>query len=369
MEPAFQEDPGHPGSANDGGKGDGRFAAMVVSGVLALGLGIGAAALPVPYVVESPGPTFNTLGMDGDKPVIRVTGHETYPAQGNLDLTTVYVDGGPNGPVTIFEAFRAWLDSSLAVYPEELVFPKGTSREESQQESALAMATSQENAIASALKELEIPFEQKLRINELSEGSASAGKLQAGDVLVSINGKPISALSVVQNELAAGKGAPVNVVVDRGGVPSTATITPGLSSSGKYVLGVLLRYEFKFPFQVEISLDKVGGPSAGMMFALGIVDSVTPGNLTGGRHIAGTGTITPEGAVGPIGGIGQKMLAARDSGATMFLAPAANCEDVVGHVPDGLQVVKVETLADATDAVKKLASGEDASGLPACSSN
>jgi PDZ domain-containing protein len=132
---------------------------------------------------------------------------------------------------------------------------------------------------------------------------------------------------------------------------------------------VLLRYEFKFPFQVEISLDKVGGPSAGMMFALGIVDSVTPGNLTGGRHIAGTGTITPEGAVGPIGGIGQKMLAARDSGATMFLAPAANCEDVVGHVPDGLLVVKVETLADATDAVKRLASGEDGSGLPACSSN
>jgi PDZ domain-containing protein len=342
---------------------------MVVSGMLALGLGIGAAALPVPYVVESPGPTFNTLGLDGGKPVIHVTGHETYPAQGKLDLTTVYVHGGPNGPVTIFEAFRAWIDGSLAVYPEELVFPKGTSREESQQESVLAMATSQENATAAALKELEIPFEQKLRINDLSEGSASAGKLQAGDVLVSINGKPISALSVVQNELAAGKGSPVTVVVDRGGSPATATITPGLSASGKYVLGVLLQYQFKFPFQVEISLDKVVGPSAGLMFALGIVDSVTPGNLTGGRHIAGTGTITPEGAVGPIGGIGQKMLAARDNGAAMFLAPAANCEDVVGHVPEGLQVVKVETLADATAAVEKFASGEDASGLPACSSN
>ena len=98
---------------------------------------------------------------------------------------------------------------------------------------------------------------------------------------------------------------------------------------------MVLQYKFKFPFDVKISLDKVGGPSAGMMFALGIVDTVTPGDLTGGKHVAGTGTITPDGAVGPIGGIGQKMVGARSGGATMFLAPAANCDDVVGHIPDG----------------------------------
>jgi PDZ domain-containing protein len=251
----------------DGGPSDGRFAAMVVSGVLALALGLTAASLPVPYAVESPGPTFNTLGMDGDKPVIHITGHETFPAKGRLDLTTVYVDGGPNGPVTIFEAFRAWLDSSQAVYPEELVFPKGTTREESQQQSALAMATSQENATASALKELKIPFEQKLRITELAEGSPSEGKLQADDILVSINGKPITALSVVQNELAAGKGSPVTVEVNRGGSTEAVTVTPSEVDSGKYVLGVLLKYEFKFPFEVQISLEKVGGPSAGPVAA------------------------------------------------------------------------------------------------------
>ena len=342
---------------------------MLVSGLLALALGVTAVSLPVPYVVESPGPTFNTLGNDNGKPVISVTGHETFPAKGNLDLTTVYVDGGPNGPVTVFEAFSAWLNGAKAVYPEELVFPTGVTKEQSQQESAVAMTTSQENAVASALKELGIAFEQKMQIAGVPEGSASAGKLQENDVLVSVNGKPATALSVVQAELAAGNGAPVEVVVDRDGSNVTTSITPSKTEAGRFILGVLLQYQFKFPFDVKISLEKVGGPSAGMMFALGIVDTVTPGDLTGGKHVAGTGTITPDGVVGPIGGISQKMHGARSGGATLFLAPAANCDDVVGHIPDGLQVVRVENLADARKAVELAASGADTSGLPGCSTN
>ena len=342
---------------------------MLVSGLLALALGITAVSLPVPYVVESPGPTFNTLGEDKGKPVITVTGHGTFPAKGNLDLTTVYVDGGPNGPVSVFEAFSAWLDGNKAVYPEELIFPKGVTKEQSQQESTVAMETSQENAVAAALRELNIGFEQKMEIASLPEESASKGLLQAGDILVSINDKPITALGVVQAELAAGNGTPVTVVVDRGGSKVPATITPAKTSAGRYDLGVILQYKFTFPFEVKISLDKVGGPSAGMMFALGILDTVTPGDLTGGRHIAGTGTISPDGVVGPIGGIAQKMQGARSGGATLFLAPAANCADVLGHIPAGLQVVRVESLAEARKAVELAASGADTSGLPVCTSN
>ncbi|WP_264354534.1 YlbL family protein [Pseudarthrobacter sp. MM222] len=350
-------------------RNDKRSSAMLVSGLLALGLGITAVSLPVPYVVESPGPTFNTLGDDSGKPVISITGHENFPATGNLDLTTVYVDGGPNGPVSVFEAFSAWLDGTKAVYPEELVFPKGVTKEQSQQESAVAMTTSQENAVASALKELNIPFEQKMQVAGLPEDSASSGKLQEGDVLVAINDKPITALSVVQAELAAGNGAPVTVAVDRAGTRIPVAITPAKAATGRFILGVMLQYKFTFPFEVKISLEKVGGPSAGMMFALGIVDRVTPGDLTGGKHIAGTGTITPDGAVGPIGGVAQKMYGARSGGATLFLAPAANCDEVTGHIPAGLQVVKVENLAEARKAVELAASGADTSGLPACSSN
>lgn len=348
---------------------DPRVSAMTLSGLIALVLGVTAAVLPVPYVVESPGPTFNTLGQDNGKPVISITGRDTYPAEGNLNLTTVYVDGGPNGPVSVFEAFSAWIDGSKAVYPQELIFPTGVTKEQSQQESAVAMTTSQENAVASALKELDIPFGQKLEVAELSEGSASQGKLKPGDVFTSINGKPITSLSVVQDELAAGTGKPAVIVVEREGKAVTETVTPARSDSGRFILGVLLKYRFTFPFDVKISLEKVGGPSAGMMFALGIIDTVTPGDLTGGKHIAGTGTITPDGAVGPIGGVAVKMHGARSDGATMFLAPADNCPQVAGNVPEGLQVVKVENLKEARRAVEVAAGGGDTSGLPSCAND
>ena len=354
------------GTADDGGRPRRRLSTLMVAGLASLGLGIAVGTLPVPYVIESPGPTYNTLGQSQGHPVINISGHETYPAAGNLDLTTVYVDGGPTGSVSILNAFSAWLDNSKAVYPVELIYPTGTTKEEAQEQSAVAMATSQENAVASALNELKIPFGQQLQAAGLSKDSASAGKIQQGDILKSINGKEITSLSVIQDELAAGKGAPAAVTVERAGQPVALDVTPKDNGQGRFILGVMLKYLFTFPFQVQISLDKVGGPSAGLMFSLGIIDTVTPGDLTGGKHIAGTGTISPDGAVGPIGGIGQKMRGARSSGASLFLAPAANCDEVAGHIPDGLQVVRVENLAEARHAVELAGSGQDTSALPAC---
>ena len=199
-----------------------------------LALGITAVSLPVPYVVESPGPTFNTIGQDNGKPVISVSGHETFPAKGNLDLTTVYVDGGPNGPVSVFEAFSAWLNGTKAVYPQELLFPTGVTKEQSQQESAVAMTTSQENAVASALKELNIPFGQKMQVAGPPGRLRLEGTAAGRGRLVSINGKPITALGVVQAELAAGNGKPAKVIVERAGARS-----PSPSPRPKTVRGPL----------------------------------------------------------------------------------------------------------------------------------
>jgi PDZ domain-containing protein len=161
---------------------------------------------------------------------------------------------------------------------------------------------------------------------------------------------------------------PVELVVRRSGKQRTLEITPTINpDSKKPAVGIYTGSTFTFPFDVKIQLQDVGGPSAGMMMALGIYDKLTPGHLVGHAHIAGTGTIDPSGAVGAIGGIRQKMYGARDAGATWFLAPASNCNEVRGHVPSGLTVFAVKTLDDSLADVKAIASGADTSKLATCS--
>lgn len=340
---------------------------MSVSGLLALGIGAAAVLLPAPYVIESPGPTFNTIGESNQEPLITVEGHETYPTDGALDLTTVFVAGGPGQQISIFDAFRAWADPSNAVTPRELVYPPDVSETDIEEQNAEAMTSSQESAVAAALAHLDIPYEETLSVVGFAPESAAEGILEEGDLLMRIDGEEIEALQPLKDALNAAGGESVEITVTRDGETVVETVKPRESETGDYQLGVFLMSEFQFPFEVDIALNNVGGPSAGMMFALGIVDKLTEDRLTGGRHFAGTGTIDSAGTVGPIGGIRQKMVGAREAGAEVFLAPAGNCGEVVGHVPDGLRVVRVETLDDAVTAVRSLGAGnDDAAQLPSC---
>lgn len=117
--------------------------------------------------------------------------------------------------------------------------------------------------------------------------------------------------------------------------------------------------------KATMHVDDIGGPSAGMMYTLGLIDKVTGEKLSGGKTIAGTGTMDAKGKVGRIGGIRLKMLGAERDGATWFLAPQSNCSDVVGHVPQGLHVVKVSTLNEAYEALLAIRDGKGGS-LPTC---
>jgi PDZ domain-containing protein len=163
-------------------------------------------------------------------------------------------------------------------------------------------------------------------------------------------------------------GDVVTLTVERDGDPLDLELELGENpDDGATVIGVLLQPDYDLPFEVRYDVSGIGGPSAGLMFALGIYDKITEGELTGGERIAGTGTITEDGIVGPIDGIQQKMVGARGTGADWFLAPAANCVDVVGAVPDGLTVVRVAEFEDAVDAVTAIGEGR-AEGLPSCSS-
>jgi len=157
----------------------------------------------------------------------------------------------------------------------------------------------------------------------------------------------------------------------RGGVASTVEITPTTATASdgttSTVIGIGTKTTYDLPVDITIQLDNVGGPSAGMMFALGMIDLLTPGELNGGKDVAGTGTIDADGNVGAIGGIRQKLFGAKDAGAEWFLAPESNCDEVVGHVPDGLTVFAVKTLDDSLAALKAIADGADTSKLPTCS--
>lgn len=328
---------------------------------------------PAPFVVERPGPVYDTLGtveVDGDEvPVIEVDGAPTYPTDGRLDLLTVYLDGSREKPLDWFEVIGGWLDPRRAVVPIDLVYPEGRTEQQSDEQSAAAMQASQQSATAAALRELGIEFDSTVTVQLVTTGDPADGVLEAGDEILTIDGEPVTTDAELRTAIAdAGVGAALELGIRRDGTESTATITTAARSASDAtpIIGVVPGVEFAFPFEVAIHLQNVGGPSAGMMFALGIYDTLTPGALTGGEHIAGTGTVDADGAVGAIGGIRQKMLGARDAGAEWFLAPEANCAEVVGRVPDGLRVFAVATLDQALDVVETIGAGESTEALASC---
>ncbi len=330
--------------------------------------------LPTAYVIQQPGPVYNTLGTavnaDGeDVPLISVADAETFPTDGTLDLLTVQVVGSPERRPSWFELATAWFDPARAVLPLERVFPPGQTTQQRTEQNAALMVDSQQEATAAALGELGYEISSRIEIHSLLDDSAARGLLEPGDVVVAVQGRPVSDAQQVRDAVAAGEGAPVTFTVERAGATREVEVTPRqaeVDGETAWLVGVQLIADFAFPVDVTIQLDNVGGPSAGMMFALGIVDLLTPGDLTGGERFAGTGTIDAAGEVGGIGGIRQKLYGAQRAGAEYFLAPAANCDEVVGHVPDGLQVFSVADLDDALAALEVVRDGGDLASLPTC---
>jgi PDZ domain-containing protein len=331
------------------------------------------ALVPSPYVIEQPGPVFDTLGEvkvgDEEVPLIEVENAETYPTSGSLSMLTVSINGNRDNRLNWFQVATAYFDPSKAVVPLDSVYPEGVSFEQSQEQSKVDMQNSQQEAIAAALSELDYDFSTSLEVVDVTENAPAEGLLLSGDEIVSVNGETFTDVTGLQAAIAAnGTDAPATVDLVREGAPVSVDVTP-VSSGGsapRPIVGITIRGIFDFPIDVTIQLENVGGPSAGQMFALGIIDKLTPGELTGGESFAGTGTISGAGNIGPIGGIQQKLYGAVRSGADYFLAPAANCDEVVGHIPDGLEVFAVETLDDSLAVVEAVANGASTDELARC---
>jgi PDZ domain-containing protein len=341
-----------------------RSLTLAIAGLATVAAILVALLVPVPYVILTPGPTLNTLGKDSSgQPLISITGRQTYPTSGHLNLVTISYEGGPGVTLNIFEALRGWLDPSEAVVPESELFPPGQTAEQTQAQDTEQMASSQELATAAALTQLHIPFQTNVEVLTTEAGFPASKVLKAGDVIEAVDGKPVTGETALSSLITSHPvGTTLQLQVLRSGKTLTIPVA-STSSGGTPVIGVKVQEQYKFPFNVNITVGNIGGPSAGMMFALGVIDKLTTDNLTGGKFIAGTGEITASGQVQPIGGIQQKMVGARDAGATVFLAPAGNCSDVSGAIPAGLRVVKVSTLSGAISDLDDLKAGKP---VPSC---
>ncbi|MFC9919506.1 YlbL family protein [Agromyces binzhouensis] len=344
------------------------WTAVAVAAVIGLGL----ALLPSPYVIQQAGPVYDTLGtteVDGEEvPLIEVPGEETFPTEGSLDLLTVSAIGRPGATPGWLDVAAAWIDPRRAALPVEVLYPPGISTEDRDAANEAQMVDSQQDAIAAALVELGYDFPRDVVVQGVGEGTPAEGVIEEGDVIRSVDGTEVDSVDELRTALGVhGTESPAEIGIVRDGEALTVEATPA-ENGGNAVLGVGVRMRYEFPIDVEIQLNDVGGPSAGMMFALGIVDTLTPGAMTGGENVAGTGTIDSDGTVGSIGGIRQKLWGAVDAEAEWFLAPEANCDEVVGNVPDGLEVFAVGTLEEARSVVETIGEGGDTSAFRSCES-
>ncbi len=319
-----------------------RTGTTTTAALLAVVLGVLGGTLPVPMVALGPGPTYNTLDAVDDVPVVQVDGLTTYPTSGHLNMTTIAV----SDQLTMFAALGSWASGYRQVVPRSTIYPPEKSDEQVQQDNSAQFAVSESNAEVAALGLLQVPT--RVVVGELTENSPAGPALRVGDEIVAVAGRQVdSPVAVAEALVDTVPGQPVPVTYRRDGREASAEVVLGASPDRPQgLLGVRPGIE-PLGGDITISLGDVGGPSAGLMFALAVVDKLTPGELTGGRFVAGTGTITQDGRIGPIGGIPFKMAAAAAAGASAFLVPADNCAEAAATAPDELRLVRVATLAEA----------------------
>ncbi|GGF41479.1 hypothetical protein GCM10011519_14100 [Marmoricola endophyticus] len=330
--------------------------------------------VPVPYVVYRPGPTVNLLQKVSAKEggyVVRVSdGTRTYRDDGALRLLTVSPSGA-DGYITLAQALTAWVKPSEAVYKYDDIYAPDESADDVKAENQVAMVGSQDSAVAAALRELGYKVPTSVQILGIARGGPGDGAFDVRDRIVSVDGQKVGSVEGAVSAVQAVKpGATAAVVVVRDGKQITVRVKTVASADDptQSALKVTVGQGYDFPVQVTVRIpEAIGGPSAGMMFAMSIYDTLTPGSLTGDSDIAGTGTIDAKGAVGAIGGIQQKLVAAQAAGAKLFLAPASNCDEVRGgpYDQEKMRVVKVSTFAQALDDVNAWREDHDAK-LPTC---
>jgi len=310
---------------------------------------------PIPFVFFKPGVPDNVAGK-----IISIKDAKTYPINGKLFITSILVTN-PDSPVFGAETLVNWAIGPHVVLPKESVYPPIQPAKKIERDSRNEMESSKVTSTAAALRYLGYDFDEVYYVSDIRDYSDAIKKLKIGDVITDIDGKKINQIEEIRTSYTNKSiGDPLLITVERkdknGKVASVTTrviLVENLDIEEKErpAIGILVGTSARFPIDVDFNLPGVGGPSAGLIFAVGIVEKLTEEDLVRGRKIAGTGTISASGKVGGIGGIEEKMVGASRIGATIFIAPRENCPDIE-HVPNGLKVIPVSTLSEAIEALR-----------------
>jgi PDZ domain-containing protein len=337
--------------------------ALVILSIISLLL------LPVPFIKIAPGPLFNTVGKVNKIEIINISGVKTYESKGELNFTTVSETGGPYGRLALVDAVSSWLSPTEAVVPAADLYPENLDPELIKKENAKAFTSSQTNAIAAALTYLKIPVEATVVIESVVVGSASDGIIEPGDLILEVDENIIKTSADVVKFVQQKKPKDeISIKLNRSNVEKIVKVVAQELKSDitKASIGVSIGPGIQPPYDFKFGVQAVGGPSAGLMLSLGILDELTPDDLTKGKIIAGTGTINYLGEVGPIGGIRQKLAGAHKAGAQIFLAPIDNCVEIKASDYKGMPIIAVRNFADAVIAINVFTRGASLSELDNC---
>ncbi len=350
-------------------------------GIFALLLLIGI-VMPGSFAIQQPGPALDVTGSIDDVPLVDISGMETFDSDTHYFTTTVSQQGNPDGGAIGGQAFAALLDPQQQLIPIRAIYSRTDTSEEIDSRNAAMMTNSQDTGTVAALEAAGLTVPMTLTVTGVVEGSPNAGVFEPGDVIKTVT-DPVgddkaprdvvsfSALTSLLATLPAGTELTIGVERDGKSLDLNATTMDNETDSTGWTppgsrLGIgLAPSDIQFPVDVTYGIENIGGPSAGSMFALEIYDRLTPGSLGGDNLIAGTGTMSLNGEIGPIGGIAHKLVGASRQGAEYFLAPATNCAETVGHEPAGMQVFAVRNIKESIAATEAIAAG-DTSGLTTC---
>ncbi len=316
-------------------------------------------SLTVPYAAEGPGPTVDTLAVVDGKPVVDVQADFVDEPSGHLNMTTVSV----RTRMTLSQALSRWLLTDDSLVPIEQVIPPNHTPEEMDEANQQLFVQSESAATVAAMEYLNMPV--KTVVAFVLDDGAAKDAVKVEETIVAVDGHEVSKPTEVQKAVRAKKpGDKVTLRLKaKDGKEREETVSLGEHPHDKKtpMLGISMLSKPIDDVTVDYNLQDIGGPSAGMMFSLAVIDKLSEGDLSGGKFVAGTGTIGEGGEVGEIGGIEHKVRAAKEAGAELFLAPDGNCSEATKPDHGDMVIAKIATLEDAIKAMENFAAGREVS--------